>query len=548
MEAQDGCGGKGRTWADVRARSVALWFERDGYRRGTTIAFNRRCSLTKDSAAFEVELAPRGRWQLCVDLTAIVDGQRRKPLLRCDAFGQDPPKVGISLRRWLDEAPELEAAWEALGHLYRRSLLDLASLRIRPDEKMRFAMPAGGVPWFMTLFGRDSLLASYMALPFHAELAQATLEELGRLQASEWDNFRDAEPGKIPHELRHGSLAMLGAIPHSPYYGTHDATPLFLILLDEYERWSGDRELVRKLEPNARAALAWIEGPGDLDGDGYLEYRKRSDSERALANQGWKDSADAILFPDGAEAEPPIATCELQGYAYDARVRAARLARELWRDGELAARLERDAAALKRRFNRDFWSSERRCYVLALDGEKRQVDSVASNMGHLLWSGIVPRRRAGLVVRRILRGDLFSGWGIRSLSSEERGYNPLGYHRGAVWPHDTAIAAEGMRRYGFPKEAAEICKALLDAAAAFGHRLPELFAGFPRDATDVPVAYPGAERPQAWAAAAPLLALRTLLGLDVVDRRLRSKPHVGDVGPLRLRGVHCPGRRINIRR
>jgi glycogen debranching enzyme len=320
-----------------------------------------------------------------------------------------------------------------------------------------------------------------------------------------------------------------------------------LILLEEYERWSGDTPFVRRMEDRARAALAWLEGPADLDGDGYLEYRKRSHSPKALNNHCWKDSDGSILFADGRQAEPPIATCELQGYAYDARLRTARLMRDVWRDEETAARLEEEAAALKRRFNRDFWVTGRRHYALALDGEKNQVDSMTSNTGHLLWSGIVDERRAASVVRRLLRPDMFTGWGIRSLSSEDAGYNPLEYHNGTVWPHDSAICAEGMRRYGFRDEAGIVCKAVLDAAASFTNQLPEVFAGFARDDSDVPVEYPRALKPQSWAAGAPLLALRTLLGLDVVDGRLRSRPHVPEeLGTLRLRNVTYRGRREDV--
>jgi glycogen debranching enzyme len=427
-------------------------------------------------------------------------------------------------------------------------MLDLAALRIRPDAvTIRWPMPGGGLPWFMTVFGRDSLIAAYEAIAFHQELALATLEALAQLQATGWDNFRDAEPGKIMHELRRGTLAKLGRIPHTPYYGTHDATMLWLIVLEEYERWTGDTTFVRRMEPHARAALAWLEGPADLDGDGYVEYRKRSDSPKALDNHCWKDSDGAILFADGRKAEPPIATCELQGYAYDARRRTARLLRDVWGDPETAGRLEEDAAALKRRFNRDFWVSERRHYALALDGDKEQVDALTSNTGHLLWSGIVDDRRAAGVVRRLLRPDMFSGWGIRSLSSENGGYNPLMYHNGTVWPHDTAICAAGMRRYGFDEEAGLVCQAVLEAAEKFTNQLPEVFAGFQRDDSEVPVDYPGALKPQAWAAGAPLLALRTLLGLDVAGRRLRSRPWVPkELGRIRLRGVRYRGRTADV--
>ncbi|HEY6148898.1 MAG TPA: amylo-alpha-1,6-glucosidase, partial [Gaiellaceae bacterium] len=332
-----------------------------------------------------------------------------------------------------------------------------------------------------------------------------------------------------------GMLAALGEIP-GVYYGTHDATLLFLILLDEYERWIGDRKFVRQLEGNARAALGWLEGPADLDGDGYLEYQKRSDAPSALDNQCWKDSDDSIRFADGRRAEPPIATCEIQGYAYDARLRTARLMREVWRDEETARRLERDAAELKERFNRDFWLSRRGHYALALDRDKQPVDSLTSNVGQLLWSGIVDEQRARRVVERLLRKDMFSGWGIRSMSEQETAYNPLEYHNGTVWPHDTALIAEGMRRYGFRDEAGRVCEALLHAAECFGEQLPEVFAGFPRDRTEAPVEYPGALKPQAWAAGAPLLAIRTLLGLDANGGKVHRSPHIPEsLGKLRIR-------------
>jgi glycogen debranching enzyme len=544
MEAQAGDNGEGRTWHDTTARSVTLWNERDGYRRGTLLRFNRNCKITKERASFDVRLGPRAVWSLCIDVMPVVDGERKEPLLRCNSFHRHAGKMPISLEKWLEDSPQLETKHAPLQRTYRQSLLDVAALRVRPDDiSIKWAMPGGGLPWFMTVFGRDSLITAYETLPFHQELAQATLEALAELQATEWDNFRDAEPGKIMHELRRGTLANLGKVPHSPYYGTHDATMLWLILLDEYERWTGDTKFVRKLEKHARAALAWLEGPADLDGDGYVEYRKRSDSEKALDNHCWKDSDNSILFADGRKAEPPIATCEQQGYAYDARLRTARLMRELWKDEETADRLEHDAAELKRRFNRDFWVRGRRHFALALDGAKQQVDSLTSNVGQLLWSGIVDERKAAGVVRRLMRDDMFSGWGIRSMSSGDAGYNPLEYHNGTIWPHDTALVAEGMRRYGFRDEAGRVAHALLDVAEAFSHQLPEVFAGFARDDSRVPVEYPDALKPQSWAAAAPLLALRTLLGLDVVNGKLRSRPHVPqDLRPLRLRQIGYRGR------
>jgi glycogen debranching enzyme len=506
--------------AEPHDRSVRLWAGRGTQRYETIITFLKPGKMTRRRMTFDVRLGPRATWKTCIDVTPVVARRKRVALLRCDSFGKPEPKMRVSVEDWLEQAPVLEGADESLARTYRQSLVDLASLRLRPTEAFKWAMPAGGVPWYMTVFGRDSLMASYEALPFQTHLAEATLEALADMQATAFDDFADAEPGKIMHELRRGPLSATGVIPRV-YYGTHDATPLFLILLDEYERWTGDEALVRELEEPARAAVRWIEQFGDPDGDGYLEYRRRSRARSALNNHSWKDSDDSIRFASGRLARPPIATCEVQGYAYDARLRTARLARRFWDDRALAARLEEDAAALKERFNHDFWHPRRRVFVLALDGDKQQVDATASNMGHLLWSGIVDERKAAAVVRRLLRDDLFGGWGIRTLSTDNPGYDPLGYHIGCVWPHDTAIAAEGMRRYGFRKEAARLAHALLDAAAAFEHRLPEVFAGTERDASGVPVPYPDALSPQAWAAGAPLLALRTLLELDRPRRVLR---------------------------
>jgi glycogen debranching enzyme len=547
MEAEANDKGEGKRWAETTSLSATLWNERESYRRGTKLRFNRKGRVTKGRAAFRVQLRAREKWKLCVDMIPLVDGAERPPLLRCDSFHDHAPKMPASLDGWLKEAPDLVTEHGPVRRTYRQSLLDLAALRVRPDDvKIKWAMPGGGLPWFMTIFGRDSIISAFQLLPFHAEPAQATLQALAELQATEWDSWRDAEPGKILHELRRGTLAATGKIPHTPYYGSHDSTPLWLILLDEYERWTGDVAFVRRMEPHARAALGWLEGPADLDGDGYIEYRKRSDSDKALDNHCWKDSDESIVFADGRPAEPPIAVCEHQGYAYDARLRTARLMREVWGDDDAAAGLEQRAADLKERFNTDFLCKSGRHYALALDGEKKQVDAMTSNVGHLLWSGIVDEDRAGPMVRRLFRDDMFSGWGIRSLSTENPSYNPLTYHNGTVWPHDNAIAAEGMRRYEYRDEAARLCEALIDAAEAFANRLPEVFAGFARDGAEMPIEYPDALKPQSWAAGAPLMAIRTLLGLDVVDGRLRARPcRSKKIGKLRLEGVSVRGERVD---
>jgi glycogen debranching enzyme len=396
------------------------------------------------------------------------------------------------------------------------------------------------MPWFMAVFGRDSIITSYQALPFTPELATATLGFLAARQATALDEFRDAEPGKIMHELRYGELTVFGERPHSPYYGTADATPLFLVLLDEYERWTGDRDLVARLEPNARAALEWIDRYGDRDGDGYVEYERRN-TVTGLENQCWKDSGNSILFADGTVAPTPRATCEIQGYVYDAKVRCARLAREVWGDPALAVRLEREAGELKRRFDADFWLPARGAFALALDGHKRRVDSLTSNIGHLLWSGIVDDAKAGAVVGHLMGKRMFSGWGVRTMADGEGGYNPIEYHNGTVWPHDNSIIAAGLARYGYRAEAARIARAQFEAAAYFEFRLPETFAGYPRELTHFPVEYPSASSPQAWAAGTPLLLLRVLLGLEPTGGQLTTDPFLPEgIGRLALRGI--PGR------
>jgi glycogen debranching enzyme len=536
FEVKDHIPKRGQQHIELGPSRVTLTYTRDSYRRDTVIEFSEIFSVGAEHAQFELHLEARGLWRTCIDVVPVIDGELNRLEHGGRTFGNPKPDMPTSFEQWMAQAPTLETDNDVLRHTYRQSLIDLAALRFRPMKTLSYSLPAAGLPWFMALFGRDSLITAYQALPFQPHLARTTLEALTAWQARDFDDFRDAEPGKILHELRLGELTMLGDRPHSPYYGTHDATPLFLILLDEYERWAGDHDFVRSLQPAAMKALEWIERYGDRDGDGYLEYQTRS--KEGLANQCWKDSWNSILFTDGTVATGPIATCEIQGYAYDARLRLARLARTVWDDPALADRLERDAAALRERFNRDYWVKARGHYAIALDGQKRQVDAMSSNAGHLLWSGIVPPERAAMTVERLMSEDMFTGWGVRTMSSNDAGYNPIEYHNGTVWPHDTSLVAEGMRRYGYREEASHLALMLIQAAEEFEYRLPEVFAGFAREETGEPVEYPTASRPQAWAAGAPLLALRTALGLDVVDGRLRIEPHLSQGwGRVRLENI-----------
>ena len=519
--------------------SLTLSYEHDGFQRSVTISSSLPAAVTRDGFDFSLTLDPGEQWSSTFTITPgaeqrmVAFGQRFGQRRARDSFDAMSASKSAELERWLARAPVLVASEPALMRTYRASLSDLGALRLPPDISEGATLPAAGLPWFMALFGRDSLITSFQALPYLPELAATTLRVLAAAQANDRDDFHEREPGKILHELRFGELTARGKRPHSPYFGSADATPLFLILLDEYHRWSGDGDLVRALEPSARAALAWIKDSGDADGDGYVEYSRRNPST-GLVNQCWKDSWDAIQFADGTLPHGPIATCEIQGYVYDALRRAAGLARDVWDDRALAERLDVQASELRASFRRDFWMPERGCHAVALDGEKRQVDSLSSNIGHLLWSGLLDEGEAATTAERLLDAELYSGWGVRTLGTGEAGYNPLGYHTGTVWPHENSLIVAGLARYGHREAAVAIAAAMLSAAPHFEHRLPEVFAGYPAAVTSVPVAYPTASRPQAWAAGTPLLLLTTLLdlqpGLINADRQLP-----GGIGHVELR-------------
>ncbi len=537
FEVKDALVKKGETYSDVRDGELVLGYRREQFVREVLIGSSAPSEIEGQSLVFRVTIPAKDEWSTCLEVRPVAD----EVCVLKYGHGEEEAKpfIGESLQQWRDDAPELESDWDQLEHVYRRSLVDLAALRFYPDVIPGASIPAAGLPWFMALFGRDSLFTSYQALPFAPELAKTTLRVLAAKQGQKVDRYREEEPGKILHELRFGELTVFGERPHSPYYGTYDATPLFVVLLDEVERWTGDTELVRELEPAARAALDWIDRYGDRDGDGFVEYERNTES--GLENQCWKDSWNSILYADGTLSTLPRATCEIQGYVYDAKVRAARLARQVWGDPLLAERLESEAAELKERFNRDFWIADRQFYALALDGENRPVDSLTSNIGHLLWSGIVDDDKAQAIADHLMGDRLFSGWGIRTMAAGEGGYNPIEYHNGTVWPHDNSIVAAGLARYGYREEAARIAVAICEAATYFGHRLPEVFAGYPREQTRFPVEYPTASSPQAWATGTPLLFLRVLLGLEPRGDQLAVDPLLPpEIARLALRGI--PGR------
>ena len=529
FEVKDALTKKGEFYSYVTDGRLVLGYRREKYSRETWITSSTPVEMTvvdTPALTYHVHIDPHGQWDTGLDvaLGRISVGVGYQTSKYHSAEERAKPDMAVDLESWLAAVPRLICEWEPLPVTYKRSLVDLAALRFYPIAVPGAALPAAGLPWFMTVFGRDSILTSIQALPFAPELALSTLRTLAGRQGRWIDGFRDEEPGKIIHEQRFGEMTAFLERPHSPYYGAADATPLFLILLDEYERWSGDADLVQKLEPNARAALEWIDKYGDCNGDGYIEYERKM--ETGLENQCWKDSWNSILFADGTLSKLPRATCEIQGYAYDAKVRCARLAREIWGDLELAERLDREAVELKLRFNRDYWLPDREFFALARDGDGRLVDSLTSNIGHLLWSGIADDDKAAACVRHLMSDKLFTGWGIRTMAEGEGGYNPIGYHVGTVWPFDNSFIALGLRRYGYRAEAARVGFGILEAAQFFRGRLPEAFAGYPRERTQFPVEYPTACSPQAWSTGAPLLILRALLGLEPIGDRLLVDPAV----------------------
>jgi glycogen debranching enzyme len=507
---------------------------------------SEHAQIEGDDFVYRVRLEPRGSWETSIRLAPHGDDVIAEPVH--GEFGDSEREAAAVLRKWRQEVPRLEASWDELQHVYRRSLVDLAALRLQATvEGNEFALPAAGLPWFMAIFGRDTLIASYQSLLIGPELARGALKSLASLQGTESNDFKDEDPGKILHEIRFGELTALGLRPHRPYYGNADATQLWLILLSEYWRFTGDNATVLDLKDNVIRALAWIDNYGDADGDGYVEYKTRS--SQGLVNQSWKDSWNSMMFADGRVAEAPIAGCEIQGYVYDAKMRTAELAEKIFGDPELGARLRSEASALFDRFNEDFWVDARGgYYAVALDKHKQRVDAMTSNMGHLLWSGIVPQDRAGILAKQFFTEGMFSGWGVRTMSSDEMGYNPISYHNGTIWPHDNSLIAAGLARYGFRDEAARIGLAMIQAATQTGYRLPEVFAGYTRGHSRFPVRYPTACSPQAWATGAPFLLLRVMLGVEASNGALTVDPELPkECGALLFEGIHAFGTRFDIR-
>ncbi len=483
----------------------------DFMRSVTITAVGAPALYSNGRLSFQVELAPGASWHCCLRYD-LADGGTVIPA-PSDCVAHDAEsRHAESLRDWQSRVLRITTSNEEYYRFFHQAIDDMAALRLPSlsGDHMVF-LPAAGLPWFMAPFGRDSLIVSVQNIMVYPEFARGALEVLGGLQATERDDYRDAEPGKIMHELRYGELAHFKLIPHTPYYGTADATPLWLITLHAAWRATGDRDLLERHLETAEACLTWIDQYGDRDGDGFQEYQTRSTA--GYENMGWKDSGEAVMYPDGSLVRGPKALCELQGYVYDAWLRMAKMYEALG-DPARADRLRVKAAKLFEQFNAAFWDEAGGYYAYALDGDKKQVLSVASNPGHCLWSGIVPPDRAARVVKRLMAPDMWSGWGIRTLSADHVSFNPYAYQLGSVWPHDNSIIATGFKRYGFHAEAARVARDISGAASHFQtNQLPELFAGVQKDGTNFPVQYLGANVPQAWAAGSAFLLLQTMLGV-----------------------------------
>lgn len=537
----------------------------DGLERETRVRFSEPATGWDDGYRFLFRLKPGESREITLTVEPVIGGVpagvatggpaprgREEGQEREEGHGPAPAAPSLddvlaglerSYREWWEALPRVESGHDMFNRLLERGLADLRMLTTDLGDG---PFPVAGIPWFAVPFGRDSLITALQALPFQPELARGTLRTLARLQGIRVDPRREEEPGKIPHEVRFGELANTGQIPFDRYYGTVDATPLFLILAAEFYRWTGDRAFAESLRPHVLAALEWIERYGDADGDGFVEYRGTAGS--GLVNQGWKDSGDSVIHRDGTLARGPIALCEVQGYVYEALCQWSRIFRE-WGDVERAARLDDRAARLKQRFAEAFWMEDEGFVALALDGEKRRVAVLTSNPGHLLLTDLLDRDKADRVARRLLEPDLFSGYGIRTMSARERAYNPVSYHNGSVWPHDNSLIAWGLARHGHHEAVHRILAGILAVAEqAEYNRLPELWCGFPAEPGHRFVPYPVACSPQAWAAGAPLLLLRALLGLepDVPGGVIRLRPVLPAwLGGLRVLGLRLGSGRLS---
>jgi glycogen debranching enzyme len=534
------------TWADSALTNT---YRNGSFTRGIRIQAEGASSPPRYSngrLVFDIALDPGETWHTCIDFIALVDGEELVPIHTDAAIDATP--AGEEMASYLELATQFHSSNRHVEQTYQQALSDLAALRIPVDGGNPVWIPAAGIPWFVAVFGRDPLITSLQTMSVTPTLAQGTLFKLAELQATEKNDWQDAEPGKILHELRQGELAQLRQIPSAPYYGAIDTTLLWIITLSETYRWTGDRHLLKDCLDPLEKALNWIDRYGDFDGDGFVEYCSRS--KDGIQNQGWKDSGDAIRGADGAIVNAPIALCETQGQVYDAWRRAADLYDALGQS-ELARSLRQKADALYQRFNDRFWMEDEGFYCLGLDGDKEQIRSIASNPGQLLWSGIVPPDRAERLAQRLFQPDLWCGWGIRTLSAKNPAYDPIGYHTGSVWPHDNSFIAAGLKRYGYHAETNRIAEGIFATASLFqSNQMPELFGGIERQSENFPVPYVDANIPQAWAAGAMPWLISTMLGLqaDAPNQRLQVQPVLPDWLPdVQLTHVNVGEAKVDLR-
>jgi glycogen debranching enzyme len=529
----------------VRKDSIVFHYcGRDGVARETVIHLSPEPDMVDGTTArWKLRLPPFKRFRLETTIVPQVEGKRSRSIH--PDFGQQLRMRREAIAEWASHSTSFSANNSIFGEMVETCKADFHALQI-PEARERVI--AAGIPWFATMFGRDSIIAAYQSLMLNPQLASETLRVLASLQGKEKNDWRDEEPGKILHEYREGEMTRAGEMPFGPYYGSVDATPLWLILLSETFNWTADEQLIKDLLPNAYRALEWIDSHGDLDGDGFIEYQRRS--SKGLANQGWKDSWDAIMHHDGEVAKTPIALCEVQGYVYEAKYRMASLMRSFG-DVQTADRLKKDSAEMAKRFEKAFWMPKLGFYAMALDREKRQTQVISSNPGHLLFTRMLPLDRAKAITQRFMRDDMFSGWGWRTMSRNERIFNPLSYHRGSVWPHDNSLIAHGMSLYEFREPANQLFTGLFEAALNFrDYRLPELFCGIQRREHDEPVQYPVSCSPQAWASGSVFLMLMSVLGIrpSAARRELNivnpALPHF--LENLSIRNMRVGGSRVGL--
>jgi glycogen debranching enzyme len=524
-----------RLQTEVQEKLVVLSYEGlDRVVRETLLQTNVapvRCSET----GFEFEFSLRPKERVTLELEIGCNLERPHDFLGySDALSAARFELAGTSKRF----PQITSSNSRFSDWIARSLSDL-EMMIAGNPENNY--PYAGVPWFSTVFGRDGIITALQTLWLNPDIAKGVLEYLASSQADEVDSFADSEPGKILHEMRRSEMAVLGEVPFGRYYGSVDATPLFIVLAGEYYDRTGDRQFVKSLWPHVERALHWIDQYGDVDGDGFVEYSRHSNE--GLVQQGWKDSNDSVFHDDGRIAEPPIALCEVQGYVYAAKLAAARLTRVLG-NVDQGCDLEIQAEALRTQFEERFWCSDLGTYALALDGRKQACRVRTSNPGHCLFTGIMSPQRARRVAEMLMDDSFFTGWGIRTVAATESRYNPLSYHNGSVWPHDNSIVASGMAKFGFKKMAGRVLLALLDLSSEVElHRLPELICGLRRRPTEGPTLYPVACSPQAWSAATPFLILEGCLGVTVQAERGRilfNSPYLPEGIPqLGIRNFRC---------